>query len=96
MSILIGFVAGAVVSPVLLYLVGVQVMARSMKKQMGPTAEYQLVFVRRPVRLTKPDPDSVFFVDDGKAAGILIRSTGGGNTMYHRPEHFLRWKVENP
>lgn len=92
--LIIGIVIGLFLSPIAIYLVGAQIMGRSMQKKMGPCANYQLVFVRRPVRLTKPSSESIHFVDDGKAAGILIKSWGDGHTMFHRPEHFLRWIVE--
>jgi len=64
-----------------------------MKSNNGPTVKYELVKCFTPRVLHRLGEDG-FFHNDGIGAGILVKSTGMGADMYHRPELYLKWKHE--
>ncbi len=59
----------------------------------GPTVTYLLVSVFWPKPVYKLNSDG-YFTYDGVSWGALVKSTGMGRDMYHRPWNYLTWTHE--
>jgi hypothetical protein len=59
----------------------------------GPTVTYELVSVFWPKPVYRIDPDG-YFTYDGISCGALVKSSGMGRDMYHRPWIYLSWNHE--